>query len=62
MNGTTKQARARLRLGVALPPGLAATAAPTRNLSVDAKAMPTNRPFTLTLSAKGFEQPMEKDW
>ncbi len=65
MSGTAKWTWARPRLGVAiaLPPGLAATAAPTRNLSVDAKAIHTNRPFTLTLSAKGFEgQPMEKDW
>ncbi len=65
MSGTAKWAWARLRLGVAIAllPGLAATAAPTLNLSVDAKAIHANRPFTLTLSAKGFEgQPMEKDW
>ncbi len=62
MSGTAKGTWARPRLGVAiaLPPGLAA--APTLNLSVDAKAIHTNRPFTLTLSAKGFEQTVEKDW
>ncbi len=62
MSGTAKQTWARPRLGLTLLRGLAATAAPTRNLSVDAKAIHTEMPFTLTLSAKGFEQPMEKDW
>ncbi len=59
MSATAKWTWARPRLGVALLPGLAAIL----NLSVDAKATHTNRPFTLTPSAKGFEgQPVEKGW
>ncbi len=56
MSATAKRTWARPRLGLTLLRGLAATAAPTRNLSVDAKAVHANMPFTLTLSAKGFEE------